>query len=534
MAYCINCGQELAEGAKFCANCGKAVDDSNSTTQRKTVYDGAIHKCPNCGDILDAYEAVCESCGYERRGSDATSSVRELMAKLEEIEKTREKPIYTLRGTRKLDKTDEQKISLISSFPIPNNKEDLYEFFVLSKANIDMNAYEQDDEKSPQLIISNAWKAKLEQAYQKSKLVFSGTPLLQEIEKEYLSTNQKIKKSKFTIWRNLIIIIGGTILLSVVLVSLISLSVLPKENELKKENERLNGIVSEIYSAIENENYTMARLKSSELVFSVHNGYERDYEEDWEARRAEILAVINEAEGVSGVLEEEKIQSNEIAETENVNEQSEDIEPEEYSFFDDIASDFESSAETIKEVVGEMGSHIEDIKNQWKSIWNGEDTSQKTDLGNNADEHNSADTKLTNIEDYGISQDVIDKFTTGYEKADFYKYNSPAKENGLGGSKIYLLCTLEKTELLNTDNGTMIIGCVKDDSGNSWMIMLHLTLFASEELYSSYIGEDIVVRGVYSGYSGLKNMPAMVLEEFITCSTGETISGIQKYLDEGE
>ena len=37
MAFCINCGQELPEGAKFCANCGKAVDSSNSTTQRKTV-----------------------------------------------------------------------------------------------------------------------------------------------------------------------------------------------------------------------------------------------------------------------------------------------------------------------------------------------------------------------------------------------------------------------------------------------------------------------------------------------------------------
>ncbi|WP_431021155.1 zinc-ribbon domain-containing protein, partial [Bifidobacterium bifidum] len=24
MAFCINCGQELAEGAKFCASCGNA------------------------------------------------------------------------------------------------------------------------------------------------------------------------------------------------------------------------------------------------------------------------------------------------------------------------------------------------------------------------------------------------------------------------------------------------------------------------------------------------------------------------------
>ena len=45
MAFCINCGQELAEGAKFCANCGRAVGASQNGVkeQRKTVYDG---ECP--------------------------------------------------------------------------------------------------------------------------------------------------------------------------------------------------------------------------------------------------------------------------------------------------------------------------------------------------------------------------------------------------------------------------------------------------------------------------------------------------------
>lgn len=46
MAFCINCGQELAEGAKFCASCGNAVDASQNGAkeQRKTVYDGELHK----------------------------------------------------------------------------------------------------------------------------------------------------------------------------------------------------------------------------------------------------------------------------------------------------------------------------------------------------------------------------------------------------------------------------------------------------------------------------------------------------------
>lgn len=85
MVFCINCGQELTEGSKFCAGCGKAVSDNSSTSQRKIIYEGEIYKCPNCGDILDAYESVCETCGYERRGAKATGSVRELQLKLEEL-----------------------------------------------------------------------------------------------------------------------------------------------------------------------------------------------------------------------------------------------------------------------------------------------------------------------------------------------------------------------------------------------------------------------------------------------------------------
>ena len=51
MAFCIHCGKELADGARFCANCGTSVvvghEQDKSENQQKTVYDGRIHKCPN-------------------------------------------------------------------------------------------------------------------------------------------------------------------------------------------------------------------------------------------------------------------------------------------------------------------------------------------------------------------------------------------------------------------------------------------------------------------------------------------------------
>ena len=43
MAYCMNCGQQLPEGAKFCSSCGTATGEvKTETAQRKTVYDGEL------------------------------------------------------------------------------------------------------------------------------------------------------------------------------------------------------------------------------------------------------------------------------------------------------------------------------------------------------------------------------------------------------------------------------------------------------------------------------------------------------------
>lgn len=86
MAFCTNCGQELAEGAKFCASCGKALD-SNSTYQRKTVYDGVIHKCPNCGEVLSSFLANCPACGFEFNSKKVNSSLKEFIEEINECDR---------------------------------------------------------------------------------------------------------------------------------------------------------------------------------------------------------------------------------------------------------------------------------------------------------------------------------------------------------------------------------------------------------------------------------------------------------------
>jgi len=171
MAFCINCGHELADGAKFCAGCGKAVTASKNSIkeQRKTIYDGELHKCPNCGECLNSFVIACPTCGYELRGVKVTSAVNELAQKLEKTE------------------SSEQKIDLICNFYIPNTKEDIYEFFILATSNVSTDAYGRE-----------AWSIKLEQAYQKAKLSFGNAPEFQYLTQLYTKTKKQQKIQFFT------------------------------------------------------------------------------------------------------------------------------------------------------------------------------------------------------------------------------------------------------------------------------------------------------------------------------------------------
>ena len=158
MAFCMNCGKQLPDGAKFCLECGTKLGDINAEQmpKRETKYDGEIHKCPNCGDILDAYEAVCETCGWERRGTKASVAVTEFEERFLAA------------------KTTAQKNDLIRTFAIPNTREDIREFIMLAVSNIATSSECVD-----------AWAAKLEQAYQKAQLAFSKGNELSQIEGMY-------------------------------------------------------------------------------------------------------------------------------------------------------------------------------------------------------------------------------------------------------------------------------------------------------------------------------------------------------------
>lgn len=125
---------------------------------------------------------------------------------------------------------------------------------------------------------------------------------------------------------------------------------------------------------------------------------------------------------------------------------------------------------------------------------------------------------------------VPNGFTDGYEVAEYQRFNSFASENGLGGTKVYINGKLDGTEMFSSSDGSMIIGTMKDDHDNLWLVELQLSALAGETEYANLIGKPLVMCGVYEGYSGVRQLPVVVMSKLCVTETGDIKSGIGKIL----
>ena len=203
MAFCSNCGAKLSENTKFCANCGVGVGlNEQPQSERKMFYDGEIHKCPSCGEVLNSFTGNCPACGYELRGAQTANSVKKLTEQLAAIEQKRKSQDWKTALKQKfngqaLNVIDQEKINLIKNFPIPNTKEDIREFLILAEANKDIDSYGSKKEKQAQLAISEAWEAKYEQAYKKAKIILKDDEDFKAKQQEEI---EKKRRNKMLAW----------------------------------------------------------------------------------------------------------------------------------------------------------------------------------------------------------------------------------------------------------------------------------------------------------------------------------------------
>lgn len=183
MAYCPNCGTKLVDGDVFCGNCGKRIEaaavpcepvfsqaptEERESPTKETKPKSGITRCPACGEIVDKNAVICPSCGFGIRDV-ADGSIALLSQKLDLIESKR--PQNRNSDSHTTTATDERKISLIRSWPIPTNKDDLIEFAAMASGNCiaPPNDYMY---RTAEDALADAWRSKFDQAYAKAEHLF--------------------------------------------------------------------------------------------------------------------------------------------------------------------------------------------------------------------------------------------------------------------------------------------------------------------------------------------------------------------------
>lgn len=233
--FCPYCGKSLDEGARFCKYCGAAIaidqkamePEGDYYTVRKSVFEGRIHKCPNCGEVLTSFTSVCPACGYEIRDAKSSKTVENLSNKLNEITSRQMPPVEEStsimktifgRDFKKVDHTEnmnrkaefenlkhQAKADTIINYPVPNTKEDIMEFMLLAAANIESNKNLEKTERQ-------AWITKLDQVYRKAQITIKNPSDLADVQSIY-ERQKAIIRCRSIFKRGVILIVIGILFL---------------------------------------------------------------------------------------------------------------------------------------------------------------------------------------------------------------------------------------------------------------------------------------------------------------------------------
>jgi len=162
---------------------------------------GNIKTCPACGSSVKAFQLKCESCDHEFQNTKIEGYINDFKKTIEKA--VSEKHIrykYTVNNVEHVipDEPSKEKAiaSLIKSYPLPKNKEDIIELLIYSYSN-----YESVDNQKlwgigiPQPV-KDAWYAKAKQAIELLEVYGEKDQQSQTIIKRYREYFSKPVQSK--------------------------------------------------------------------------------------------------------------------------------------------------------------------------------------------------------------------------------------------------------------------------------------------------------------------------------------------------
>ncbi|MFN6040149.1 MAG: hypothetical protein ACK452_16885, partial [Bacteroidota bacterium] len=229
------------------------------TTQKMREKDGKIKTCSNCGQQLPSFTTNCTGCGIELRDLNPSGSVQSFFSEL------RSAPLS-------------EHATIIGNFPVPNTKEDIFEFLSLAIGNCETLSAEEKQTFAdnifkltykPELLYKEneirAWQSKVRAVLQKARITFKDQESIRILNDFQLQFDALMKKNVMKTRRPLIIAlsIAGVFILFMI-VFFVSLAT-THSSEVKKEKERLEKIFQDVQRDMSAKDYDSALLKASGL-----------------------------------------------------------------------------------------------------------------------------------------------------------------------------------------------------------------------------------------------------------------------------
>ncbi len=317
MGFCGRCGLKIDGNAAYCPRCGASTAVAALDRGRKLDVGcdsgDSLRKCPQCGEELATFALSCPCCGFRLKGRQPARSISELSRRLDEIESGRpqeakRKGLFSRSSSNgdrnSVSPTDQRKVTLIKSYPIPNTKEDLVEFVLLASTNVDPKALSgTSGATASEKAVSDAWYSKLCQAYEKARLVLADDSSLDALQMRYEATAAAVEKYRKAEWKALAIFWLALLLAVVALWAASGIkqayrsSLSPEERleyDIDQEEKECESSETRIFNYIKNGKYSTARDYAYALDFDADLSSERH--EYWEKRKAELLQTVDDAE----------------------------------------------------------------------------------------------------------------------------------------------------------------------------------------------------------------------------------------------
>ena len=269
-------------------------DDSS---EKRTKY------CSSCGHPMSSIDLFCPFCGTSAEDSSSSSAAQTLAHDLSVIDNQKEGIIRNFIRTHQDRISDKaiQKSQLIKSFPVPNAKKDLLEFIHMAASNINTkvllgineNPTLDSDALKTEKLLSETWLQKMENIYQKAKVLLIDDKDFEKIEGIYIAKKHEIEDLKNKIKQKKKK--GAICMLIMALIVVLGFAFLITY-EVKKEHETRNvleALVIEIRQDIANGNYDDALLKTNKV--RLKDGGSAEEEARWDREREQLIREIEEA-----------------------------------------------------------------------------------------------------------------------------------------------------------------------------------------------------------------------------------------------